>query len=112
MSPMSPILLISIIVIVLLTAVGYALVFQTIDNKRKQRQRVVTALKQRANNFAYMIHGFPLNFLTKDLTVLVHRCLIDVNEQLAKLDPADESHNIALEKHREAMLQEIGRAHV
>jgi hypothetical protein len=102
---MSPVLIISVIVVVLLAVVTYAFVFQTIDNKRKQRQRVITALKQRAGNFAYMISGFPTDFLTKDLTVLVYRCLMDVNEQLAKLDPSDDSHLHALEKYREAMVK-------
>jgi hypothetical protein len=102
---MSPVLIISVIVVVLLTVVTYAFVFQTMDNKRKQRQRVVTALKQRVGNFAYMINGFPADFLTKDLTVLVYRCLMDANEQLAKLDPRDDSHLSALEKYREAMVK-------
>ena len=106
---MSPVLIISIIAIVLVVAVSYALVFQTLDNKRKQRQRLVMALKQRASNFAYMIDGFPTDFLTKDLTVLVFRCLMDVYEQLAKLDPAEDSHISALERYREAMAKALER---
>ncbi len=102
---MSTVLIVSLIVVVLLVAVGYAFVFQTMDNKRKQRHRVASALKQRATNFSYMIEGFPEGFLTKDLTVLVYRCLIDVFEQLAKLDVGNEAHLAALEKYRAAMVK-------
>ena len=106
---MSPVLIISIIVVVLVIVVAYAFVFQTMDNKRKQRQRVVSALKQRAGNFAFMVEGFPAEFLTKDLTVLVYRCLMDVYEQLAKLDPNEDSHVSALEKYRDAMAKALER---
>lgn len=106
---MSPMVIIALIVTILLLAVGYALVFQTIDNKRKQRQRLISALKQRAANFAYMVERFPQDFLSKDLTVLVYRCLMDVNEQLAKLNPGEEAHVAALEKYRGAMATALER---
>lgn len=106
---MSSMLIITAIVSVLVLGVGYALVFQTMENKRRQRHRVVSALKQRASNFAYMIEGFPTDFLTKDLTVLVYRCLMDVSEQLAKLDPNNDSHLNALESYREAMAKALER---
>ncbi len=79
---------ITIIIIVLLAGlVCFAFVSQTIEKNRKQKQRLLAALKLRARNFKYVLSGFPPDFLTRDLTVLVHRCLIDVCEQLSKLEP-------------------------
>ena len=81
---------ITIIIIVLLAGlVCFAFVSQTIEKNRKQKQRLLAALKQRARNFKYVLSGFPPDFLTRDLTVLVHRCLIDVCEQLSKLEPTE-----------------------
>ena len=84
---------IAIIVVVALTAlVGYAVVSQSAQHRDKQKQRLLQALKTRSRNFKYMLSGFPPNFLTTDLVVLVHRCLIDVCQQLAKLDPKNPAH--------------------
>lgn len=107
---MSPVLIISVIVVVLLAVVAYAFVFQSVDNKRKQRQRLISGLKQRAGNFNYMVSGFPADFLPKDLNVLVLRCLVDVHEQLAKLDPQDTTHMAALEKYKSAMAKAVESA--
>jgi predicted nucleic acid-binding Zn-ribbon protein len=89
---MSSILVISTIIFLLVALISYAFISQTIATRRKQKQRLLTALKIRAKDFKFMIGGFPPNFLSKDLNVLVHRCLVDVLEQLAKLDPSEKLH--------------------
>ncbi len=78
---------IALIIVLLVALVAYAFVSQTMERKRKQRQRLLAALKLRSKDFKYMISGFPPNFLSKDLSALVHRCLVDVMEQLVGLEP-------------------------
>ena len=85
---MSSIYIAGIIVALLVCAVCYAMIAQNLEKKRKQKQRVLSALQVRSRNFKYMLSGFPPDFLTKELTILVYRCLVDVCEQLAKLDPS------------------------
>lgn len=45
------------------------------------------ALKTRVRNFKFMLNGFPQGFLPKDLTLLVQRSLMQLLEQLTKLEP-------------------------
>lgn len=83
----STVMIVSGIATVVVLLLAYAFIFQTIENKRKQQQRILSALKTRATNFKYMLSGFPENFLGQDLTVLVNRCMVDVYDQISKLDP-------------------------
>lgn len=80
------------IVVILGVLVSYAFVQQTVQNKREQKIRLISAMKSRSRSFKYMLSGFPDGFLTKDLKILVQRSLADVSEQLSKLDPEDSSH--------------------
>ncbi len=84
---MSSSAIIALIVVLLVALVAYAFVSQTMERKRKQRQRLLAALKLRSKDFKYMISGFPPDFLSKELSALVHRCLVDVTEQLVGLEP-------------------------
>ncbi len=86
---MSSIYIAAIIVIALVVLVCYAFVSQSLEQKRKQKQRLMTALKTRLRDFKYMLKGFPADFLPKELVILVHRCLIDVYEQLAHIEPKE-----------------------
>ncbi|GAA5316519.1 MAG: hypothetical protein AseanaTS_17230 [Candidatus Pelagadaptatus aseana] len=86
---MSSTLIISIIIAVLVLLMSYAFISQTITTRRQQKQRLLTALKIRARDFKFLINGFPPNFLSKDLSILVYRCIIEVTEQLAKLEPKE-----------------------
>ena len=89
---MSSVNIIASIIVLLAALVCYAFVAQTLRQKREQRKRVLTALKARSRSFKFMINGFPEGFLPRELTLLVQRCLIDVSEQLAKLEPREPSH--------------------
>jgi len=84
---MSSIFIAGIIVALLIGLVCYAIIAQNVEKKRKQKQRLLNALKVRSRNFKYMLNGFPPDFLTKELIILVYRCLVDVCEQLARLEP-------------------------
>ena len=86
---MSSIYIAGIIIVLLIGVVCYAIIAQNLEKKRKQQQRLLSALQVRARNFKFMLSGFPPDFLTKELTILVYRCLVDVCEQLAKLDPKE-----------------------
>jgi chromosome segregation ATPase len=89
---MSSTYIIGIIVALLIALSCYAFVSQSIDKKRKQKQRLLAALKTRSRNFKYMLNGFPPDFLTKDLQTLVNRCLVDVTEQLARIEPDNKTY--------------------
>lgn len=89
---MSSLIIVSIIFVLLILLVGYAFVYQTLEKRRKRRQRLLTALKHRERTFKYMVSGFPDGFLTKDLTLIVYRALLDACEQLSRLEPKDPSH--------------------
>ncbi len=89
---MSSVTIITSIIILLVLLVCYAFISQTINHKREQRARLLAALKSRSRNFRFMLNGFPAGFLSKELTLLVHRSLIEVCEQLSKLEPNTPSH--------------------
>ena len=77
----------------LLTLVaGYLFLSHSIEKRRIQRQRLITALRARRNSFRDLATGFPTGFLSNDLTALLYRALIDCCEQLARLEPKDHSH--------------------
>lgn len=77
----------------LVVLVGYAYIHQTLEKRRKRRQRLLTALKHRQRNFKYMVSGFPAGLLPKELNLIVYRALLDACEQLARLEPRNPSHS-------------------
>ncbi len=105
---MSPAYIIGIIAALLITLTGYAFVSQSIDKRRKQKQRMLTALKNRVRNFKHLISGFPPDFLSHDLQILVNRCLVDAIEQLALLEPSEKSYVDELQQFN-TQLEEIKR---
>lgn len=80
------------VILLLVLLATYALISQAIERKRVQRQRLLTALKVRQRNFRHMLSGFPPRFLSNDLNSLIYRALIDICEQLHKLEPEDGAH--------------------
>lgn len=84
--------IISILIVLLTALAGYGFITQSIAKKRKQTNRLRKALSQRAKDFRFLLSGFPPNFLPKGLEELVIRCLMNVTEQLAKLEPQEKNH--------------------
>lgn len=78
--------------------VCYAFISQTIHNKRELRKRLVTALKNRAKTFKYILVSFPQGFLSRDMTLLVQRTLADTLEQLIKLEPREQVNIVNLQE--------------
>jgi uncharacterized membrane protein YfbV (UPF0208 family) len=89
---MDSISIIVIIIVLLACLVCYAFASQALEQKRQHRQRLLTALNIRANNLKYMLNSFPAGFLSKELSLLVQRSLIEVCEQMSRLEPGNPSH--------------------
>ena len=80
-------------IVVLLSALAcYAFISQSIEKKTVQKQRILMTLKTKQRNLVHLINGFPPNFLTTELLSLIYRALIDVCEQLSKIEPKDSRH--------------------
>jgi len=84
--------IISAIVILLVLAGSYALIHNTLERKRLQRQRLIAALKVRQRNLHHMAAGFPPHFLSPDLQMLIVRAQIDTCERLIKIEPRNPTH--------------------
>lgn len=89
---MSSVTVITGIIVLLAALVCYAFVSQTLQNKREQKKRLLAALKSQSRNFKFILNGCPDGFLTKDLRLIVLRSLIDVSEQLTRLEPKEAQH--------------------
>ena len=83
---------IAIIFLLLILLAGYLFLSHSIEKRRVQRQRLITALRARRNSFRDLATGFPTGFLSTDLTALLYRALVDCCEQLSRLEPKDPTH--------------------
>lgn len=84
---------IAIVFLLLILLAGYLFLSHSIEKRRNQRQRVITALRARRNAFRDLATGFPAGFLSHDLTALLYRALVDCCEQLSVLEPKDPTHS-------------------
>lgn len=89
---MSTVSIIICIVVLLIALVCYAFAMQNIQNKKEQRKRLLIALQSQARGFKFILSGCPEGFLPKDLKLIVLKNVIDVFEQLSRLDPKDNSY--------------------
>lgn len=89
---MSSINIIVTIILLLAALVCYAFIAQTLKQKRELRNRLLAALKVRSRTFKFMLNGFPAGFLPRELTMLVQRSLIEVCENLTRLEPKEPAH--------------------
>lgn len=89
---MSTITIISALIVLLATLVCYAFVHQTLQHRREQRARLLAALKARGRSFKFILTGCPEGFLPRELLILVQRSLIDVLEQLTRLEPRESTY--------------------
>lgn len=102
---MSSVTVITAIIVLLAGLVCYAFVAQTLTQKRQQRERLANALKARVRNFKFMLGGLPTGFLPKELVLLVQRSLMQVLEQLTKLEPKKEAHTQELQSIAQQMAE-------
>lgn len=103
---MSSAAIITSIIVLLAGLVCYAFIAQTIMQKRQQRERLLVALQTRVRNFKFMLSEFPAGFLPKELTLLVQRSLMQLLEQMTKLEPSNSSH----QKDLQAIAQQVAEA--
>lgn len=94
---MSSVTVITLIIVLLAALVCYAFVAQTLTQKRLQRERLANALRTRVRNFKFMLSGLPTGFLPKELIILIQRSLMQILEQLTKLDPKIEAYQQELQ---------------
>src|SRR5690625_5332524 len=64
--PMSSLSISFIIVGLLIVLIGYAFIYQDLEKRRKQRQRLMAALKSRNRSVKSMLASFEPRFLPKD----------------------------------------------
>lgn len=81
------------IIIIISCLVCYIFVRQTVIKRKKEKARLKRALDKRSKDLVQMLNAFPPYFLPKDLQVFIYRCIVDVFEQLSKLEP-NEQHYI------------------
>lgn len=86
---MSSIYIIIALVALLTVLVCYAFINQQLAKKRKQRLRLMHALKQRLGLFKHIVGGMPAGYLPAELNTVVYQALINTLEQLAKLAPKE-----------------------
>ncbi len=84
---------IAAIFLMLILLAGYLFLSHSIEKRKVQRQRLITALRARRNSFRDLATGFPTGFLSNDLTALLYRALIECCEQLTLLEPKDHTHS-------------------
>ena len=84
---MSTVVIVAILAGALFVLISIAVTLQSIEKNRKEKRRLENALNARARNFQYLLDGFPQGFLSRDLQVLVCKCLADAYEQLVQIDP-------------------------
>src|SRR5690625_5373989 len=90
--PMSSLSIAFIIVGLLIVLIGYAFIYQALEKRRKQRQRLMAALKYRQRSFKRMLVSFPAGFLPKDLNQVVYQALIEAAEQIRRHEPKERAH--------------------
>jgi hypothetical protein len=79
--------IIGIIGLSLFIMVALAISMQTLEKNRKEKQQLERNLQARIRNFEYMLNGLPEGFLSRDLQILVCKCLQEVYQQLTNLKP-------------------------
>lgn len=102
---MSSIAVITAIIVLLAALVCYAFVTQTLTQKRQQRERLAAAMKTRVRNFKFMLSALPAGFLNKELLLLVQRSLMQVLEQLTRLEPSNSTHTQELQSIAQQMAE-------
>ena len=105
---MSATTIIVVIVCLLGALVCYAFIQQTLRNRKEEHNRLINALKARSRTFKFIQSGIPSGFLTKELNILFHKGMVDVAEQLSRLEPKEKSYLEELHSVSE-LLKEIHR---
>src|SRR5690625_2470793 len=87
--PMSSLSIAFIIVGLLIVLIGYAFIYQALEKRRTQRQRLMAALIYRQRSFKRMLVSVPAGFVPKDLDLVVYEASLQAAEQLRRLEPKE-----------------------
>jgi hypothetical protein len=79
-------LIIALVVIGILLIVGTAYSIQIMEKNSREKRRLMFSLRERAESFKVLLESFPQGFLTPDLQILMCKCLVDILEQLVRID--------------------------
>jgi hypothetical protein len=84
---MTPVYIIIGLIVLTCMLICYVFIKQTIVKRKREKARLFNALVKRSKELLQMLNAFPPHFLPKDLSVFLYRCIVDVFEQLSKLEP-------------------------
>jgi len=98
------------IIMVIVGLVCYIFIRQTINERKKAKQRLQRALEKRGKDLLQMLSAFPDKFLPEELHIFIYRCIIDTYEQLTKLAPSDSKYIEALKLYSSQMEEVIRQA--
>jgi hypothetical protein len=84
---MTPVYIIIGLIVLTCMLICYVFIKQTIVKRKREKARLFNALVKRSKELLQMLNAFPRHFLPKDLSVFLYRCIVDVFEQLSKLEP-------------------------
>ena len=84
---MTPVYIIIGLIVLTCVLICYIYIKQTIVKRKREKARLFNALLKRSKELLQMLNAFPPHFLPKDLSVFLHRCIVDIFEQLSKLEP-------------------------
>lgn len=102
---MSNIIIIGLLGGGLFILITMAVILQSLEKNRKEKKLRENALNSRARNFQYLLDGFPQGFLSRDLQVLVCKCLADAYEQLARLNGRNSTYSKQRDLYTERLQQ-------
>lgn len=86
---MAQVYIIAGVIVLVSVLICYIFIRQTIVKRQKEKARLHRALEKRSKELVQMLNSFPANFLPRDLSVFLYRCIVDVYEQLSKLMPEE-----------------------
>jgi len=70
----------------------YVFIRQTTGNRKEEKGRLNRAMLKRAKELQHMLALFPEHFIPKEICVFIYRSIIDIYQQLCKLEPKESSH--------------------
>lgn len=95
---MSPILIVSLILGVVIFIVGVAFVNQSMERAKLDKARKIAECMDRAKRYGYLLNGFPPNFVHTQLQALLSKMVVRDLATAAKLAPENERAQAQLKK--------------
>ena len=68
-------------------------------SRKEEKERLNRAMLKRAKELQQILSVFPDDFIPKEICVFIYRCIIDIYQQLCKLEPKESGHIESLKVH-------------